>query len=301
MEVRSTYKYARISPFKAREVTREIQGLPVSAALDLLAFTPKKAAFLINKTLKSAIANAENNHNLDVDALVVAVEAAGHGLGGERAGEEAEAVGDGALLAKVGRVGEAHDHARHEPRARIVAVHHAGQHVPQRGAGRGGGGGLGEELLDLHVLHEVVAHRLVDDAEFDRSRTGVRPFNGVGFKQHPRGPRIGYWNWDMPGLETAVQVDGTINDNKDRDRGWTAEIRIPWRSLEPLAMPDGRALPPRDGDEWRMDFSRFNQYKEAAPAKDPGGWAWSPHGVWDSHIPELFTRVRFSTAPLRGR
>ena len=82
----------------------------------------------------------------------------------------------------------------------------------------------------------------------------------------------------------------------DRDRGWTVEMRIPWRSLEPLAMPDGRALPPRDGDVWRMDFSRFNQYKEAPPAKDPGGWAWSPHGVWDSHMPELFTRVRFSTA-----
>src|SRR6266542_1647974 len=44
MEVRSIYKYARISPFKAREVTREIQGLPVSVALDLLAFTPKKEA-----------------------------------------------------------------------------------------------------------------------------------------------------------------------------------------------------------------------------------------------------------------
>src|SRR2546425_2762310 len=71
MEVRSTYKYARISPFKAREVTREIQGLPVSAALDLLAFTPKKAAFLISKTLKSAIANAENNANLKPDGLVV--------------------------------------------------------------------------------------------------------------------------------------------------------------------------------------------------------------------------------------
>ena len=102
----------------------------------------------------------------------------------------------------------------------------------------------------------------------------------------------------MPGLETGVHVDGTINDNRDRDRGWTVEIRIPWRSLEPLAMPDGRALPPRDGDEWRIDFSRFNQYKEAPPAKDPGGWAWSPHGVWDSHIPELFTRVRFSSDPV---
>jgi len=79
MEVRSTYKYARISPFKAREVTREIQGLPVSAALDLLTFTPKKAAFLISKTLKSAIANAENNANLKPDGLVVKEAIVGEG------------------------------------------------------------------------------------------------------------------------------------------------------------------------------------------------------------------------------
>src|SRR5437667_1214295 len=79
MEVRSIYKYARISPFKEREVTREIQGLPVSAALDLLAFTPKKAAFLIGKTLKSAIANAENNANLKPDGLVVKEAVVGEG------------------------------------------------------------------------------------------------------------------------------------------------------------------------------------------------------------------------------
>ena len=79
MEVRSIYKYARISPFKAREVTREIQGLPVGAALDLLAFTPKKAAFLIGKTLKSAIANAENNANLKPDGLVVKEAIVGEG------------------------------------------------------------------------------------------------------------------------------------------------------------------------------------------------------------------------------
>src|SRR3954467_776190 len=79
MEVRSIYRYARISPFKVREVTRAIQGLPVAAALDLLAFTPKKAAFLINKTLKSAIANAENNANLKVDGLVVKEAVVGEG------------------------------------------------------------------------------------------------------------------------------------------------------------------------------------------------------------------------------
>ncbi len=71
MEVKSTTKFARISPLKARDVAREIQGLPVSQALDILTFTRRKAAFLVNKTLKSAIANAENNHELAVDSLVI--------------------------------------------------------------------------------------------------------------------------------------------------------------------------------------------------------------------------------------
>jgi len=78
MEVRATYRYAKISPFKAREITREIQGLPVSAALDVVAYSPKKAA-LINKTLKSAVANAENNANLKVDGLVVKEAIVGEG------------------------------------------------------------------------------------------------------------------------------------------------------------------------------------------------------------------------------
>ena len=79
MQVSSTYRYAKISAFKAREVTRAIQGLPVSAALDLVAFSPKKAAALISKTLKSAVANAENNANLKVDGLVVKEAIVGEG------------------------------------------------------------------------------------------------------------------------------------------------------------------------------------------------------------------------------
>ena len=79
MQIKSIYRGARISAFKAREVTREIQGLPVSAALDLLAFTPRKAAVLVAKTLKSAIANAENNANLRVEKLVVQEAVVGEG------------------------------------------------------------------------------------------------------------------------------------------------------------------------------------------------------------------------------
>ena len=79
MEVAAKAKYQRISAFKAREVTREIQGKAASAALDILAFSPKKAARLISKTLKSAIANAENNNNLRVDTLVVKEAIVGEG------------------------------------------------------------------------------------------------------------------------------------------------------------------------------------------------------------------------------
>ena len=129
--------------------------------------------------------------------------------------------------------------------------------------------------------------------EFERSR--LRPFNGVDFTTHPRGGRLGHFNWHFPGKKTAVAIDGTVNDDKDRDRGWTVELAFPWQGLAWFAKAEGRALPPHDGDVWRMDFSRFNQYKEAPPAKDSGGWFWSRHGVWDSHIPECFPYVRFTT------
>lgn len=71
MQVIATHRYARISAFKAREVSREIQGLPAVDALQQLAFIPKKAAPLIAKTLKSAIANAEHNNNIRPEVLVI--------------------------------------------------------------------------------------------------------------------------------------------------------------------------------------------------------------------------------------
>ncbi len=71
MQVIATHRYGRISAFQAREVSREIQGRPAVDALQQLAFIPKKAAPLIAKTLKSAIANAEHNNNVRADLLVI--------------------------------------------------------------------------------------------------------------------------------------------------------------------------------------------------------------------------------------
>jgi large subunit ribosomal protein L22 len=71
MDVKATAKDVRISPSKARDLARTIQGRSASEALKITQFSERKAAFLIGKTLKSAIANAENNNNLSADDLVV--------------------------------------------------------------------------------------------------------------------------------------------------------------------------------------------------------------------------------------
>lgn len=70
-QVRALAKDSQISPQKARLMADEIRGLPVGRALAILSLSPKKGAKLMEKVLKSAIANAEQNHGMDVDELVV--------------------------------------------------------------------------------------------------------------------------------------------------------------------------------------------------------------------------------------
>jgi large subunit ribosomal protein L22 len=71
METAAKLRHARISAQKARLVADQIRGLPVERALNLLAFSNKKAAGIIKKLLESAIANAENNDGADIDELRV--------------------------------------------------------------------------------------------------------------------------------------------------------------------------------------------------------------------------------------
>ncbi len=71
MEVFAVTKYVRMSPSKARDLARAIQGRSVADALKITEFSERKAAREIGKTLKSAIANAENNASLSADNLVV--------------------------------------------------------------------------------------------------------------------------------------------------------------------------------------------------------------------------------------
>jgi hypothetical protein len=106
--------------------------------------------------------------------------------------------------------------------------------------------------------------------------------------------------WEIPGLKTAVHVEGTLNDAKDTDKSWSVEFAIPWKVLAEYAH---RPAPPRDGDQWRVNFSRVEwqheivdgQYRKV-PKTPEDNWVWSPQGVIDMHRPERWGYVQFSTA-----
>ncbi|WP_291318712.1 50S ribosomal protein L22 [Desulfonatronospira sp.] len=71
METRAIARFIRISPQKARLVGENVRGLPVEDAVNILKYTPKKAARVLKKVLDSALANAEQNYSLDLDSLYV--------------------------------------------------------------------------------------------------------------------------------------------------------------------------------------------------------------------------------------
>ena len=103
-------------------------------------------------------------------------------------------------------------------------------------------------------------------------------------------------SWEIPGLRTAVAIDGTLNDPRDRDRGWTVEIAFPWTAFASRA-PVSR---PHPGESWRVNFSRVEWQMEAGgkpyrkvPGKPEDNWVWSPQGVINMHVPERWGYVRF--------
>lgn len=106
--------------------------------------------------------------------------------------------------------------------------------------------------------------------------------------------------WEIIGLQTAVKVRGTLNDPRDKDTGWTLEIKWPWKGLrELITLPKA----PQDGDQWRINFSRVEWDIEIADGKykkvenrPEYNWVWSPQGVIDMHRPERWGYLQFSTA-----
>lgn len=105
--------------------------------------------------------------------------------------------------------------------------------------------------------------------------------------------------WEITGLKTAVKVDGTLNDPSDKDTGWTVEIAWPWAGLNELAH---KVAPPKDGDRWRINFSRVEWDVDIKDGKyvkvkdkPEHNWVWSPQGAIDMHRPERWGYLQFST------
>ena len=71
MQARSEAKHIRISPRKMKPIADLVRGKNIKDAQAILKFTPRKGAEIFLKVLNSAVANAENNHHMDVDTLIV--------------------------------------------------------------------------------------------------------------------------------------------------------------------------------------------------------------------------------------
>ena len=127
-----------------------------------------------------------------------------------------------------------------------------------------------------------------DVPQFNLAR--LRPFVlGEDHKtDHARGPRWGFERWDLPGVRVAVQVDGTLNDRHVIDRGWSAEIALPWTGMKLL--DDREILPPRNGTELRVELAR-REVVEGPFSNATALWTWARHGSADLHIPECYPVV----------
>lgn len=146
---------------------------------------------------------------------------------------------------------------------------------------------------DTHHYYELEINAL--GTEWDLLL--VRPYRDGGPAIHA---------WDIPGLRTAVHVDGSLNDPTDSDVGWSVEIAIPWDALsEATSAP----VPPRPGDRWRVNFSRVDwpvEVRDGRTVKSvdsttgevgpENNWVWSPQGLVAMHYPEMWGIVQFADA-----
>lgn len=104
-------------------------------------------------------------------------------------------------------------------------------------------------------------------------------------------------SWEIPGLRSAVKVNGTLNQPRDRDRGWSVTLAFPWDAFASRSSVHR----PEAGELWRINFSRVEwRSRPADRPKDEkeDNWVWSPQGVINMHVPEHWGYVQFA-GPVR--
>ncbi len=176
---------------------------------------------------------------------------------------------------------------------------------------------IGAELIEPHVWGTLTRHDSVifqdNDFEVFLDPDGdnhnyyeleINALNTTWDLRLPKAYRDGgpaLNEWEIPGMKTAVSVQGTLNDSSDLDHSWTVEIALPWKPLGEYATC---ASPPHPGDAWRINFSRVEWDTDIidgkyvkVPNRPEHNWVWAPQGIVDMHQPETWGYVQFSADP----
>jgi hypothetical protein len=153
-------------------------------------------------------------------------------------------------------------------------------------------------VYEVFFVYQDAAKRgsRFDTPQFDLYSRDVDVLSGFQdvsrFRKHKRGRRWAFMDWDFPGLSSAVNVDGKINDPATIDKGWTVELAFPWEGFKILH--PGKTWPPREGDTLRFQCFRFEALRyHGKTVSESAGWALNEHGSYDSHIPENFAYLHF--------
>ena len=154
------------------------------------------------------------------------------------------------------------------------------------------------EINPLNTVYEVFwtwVQPLVEQRDLEgldrlfRTRRAIYGRTGDDYEM-----RHGSFDWDFPGLQTAIHVDGSINWHRDRDRGWSGELVFPWKGWDDLARGQ-RPIPPQEGDVWRVGCSRVEHGRNEEGAVAWGrDWSIARHGKIQMHLPHRWPRVIFS-------
>lgn len=116
--------------------------------------------------------------------------------------------------------------------------------------------------------------------------------------------------WDIKGLKSGVKIYGTINKPDDKDNYWTVEVAFTWEAFKEITE---LSAPPKDQDQWRINFSRVEWKTKVKNGKyqkiinpetnrpyPEDNWVWSPQGIVNMHYPEMWGYVQFSNAVVGG-
>lgn len=103
--------------------------------------------------------------------------------------------------------------------------------------------------------------------------------------------RIGDLDYHLAGLQTAVHIDGVLNQPQVRDTGWTVEMALPWKSLADIG--GGRDMPPVSGDVLRIMGYRMDQLWDGEGGREHQASTWNAVGCGNIHIPERWSEVTF--------